>query len=292
MSVIPSCSSMTGLDQARGGDAFFARDVVQRAALVILAPASPVADAFEQFCDLSGRVWGCHRAAPPCQGLPYLLSTFRPRTQRQGPGCRSSIVAARVVRYLALICADSSRAREKARSTSGLPRLVATASAPPRGAVHADRRALRTALDADHQQSGLLRMGADLQGADGDRGCHRSPGPSRSDSGVQGAELSHTQAPADQRKRNCRKRRYDTGLKGAPVMVGAPGARRTIRVAQRHARRGYQVARDVVAAIGTVALSAQAALFVEHDKHFKEWPSAAGVPAGAVLKGLLICTYH
>jgi hypothetical protein len=64
------------------------------------------------------------------------------------------------------------------------------------------------------------------------------------------------------------------------VMVGAPGARRTIRVAQRHARPGYQVARDVVAAIGTVALSAQAALFVEHDKHFKKWPSAAGRAGG------------
>ena|ERR1022692_1554959 len=55
---------------------------------------------------------------------------------------------------------------------------------------------------------------------------------------------------------------------------------RTIRVAQRHTGPGYQVARDVVAAIGTVALSAEAALFVQHDKHFKEWPSAAGRAGG------------
>ena len=71
-----------------------------------------------------------------------------------------------------------------------------------------------------HQQSGVQRLGANLQRPDGNRGSHRSPGPSRGDSGVQRAELSHQETPANR----CRSGRRNCGCEGwlmsATVLVG------------------------------------------------------------------------
>src|SRR5579885_522673 len=59
---------LTRLHQPRGGGAFVIGDEVERPALVVLAPASPVADRFQQLRDLLGGVGRGHRTSSsnPC----------------------------------------------------------------------------------------------------------------------------------------------------------------------------------------------------------------------------------
>jgi transposase len=71
----------------------------------------------------------------------------------------------------------------------GRPGLCAAESGGDGGVVHVSGGALRAWQRGDHEQSGVLEMGADLQGPDDDRGSGGSAGASQRDRGAERAEL-------------------------------------------------------------------------------------------------------
>ncbi len=84
-----------GFDEAGGGGAFFIGDEIERTALVVLAPASPVADLFHEFGDLSGRVLRGHWEFSAVRGLVIECVAFFGWERMSWGGGRRGVIVAR-----------------------------------------------------------------------------------------------------------------------------------------------------------------------------------------------------